>query len=493
MDDRNILHLALENDIGSPDVQVSGCAEIAQNIYNRLVKIETGSDGSSHITGDLAESWDISSDRKEYTFHLRDNVLFTNGQEFEADDVLYTIDRMLDPDTGALSNDAVRYIYGAYDVMLGAKDSVEDLGVFIIDKYTVKLVLKEAWAPFLTAISDASWSIYNHDAKNAGAYSTGTGPYIFDDWKADEYVFLTVNNDYFGGKASIDGILYRIIPEFDEQLELFTAGELDIIKVRNDAAADLYLNDPECSNYIVAEKKLDIWYYAMNQSIAPFTENAVRRGLQRGIDRKAILSSVFKGKGQILNGLIPAGMQGYEQTTSRIKYNTSDALELFAEAGFSEGFSINICQTGDDPAESAINNLVSEQLAELNIIANVKTMDPAAYYSQLTGGTLPMHLCHVECRLNDASAIFSEFTPYQNARSSINCQNSEILKRCADAMTIAVTSERLAEYQELEDIIVNEDASVIPLFQMYSYVLINPRIDDYEPGNASIFGLSIEQ
>ena len=493
MDDANVLHLALEKDIDSPDVQLSGCTEIADNIYSRLVKITKKGDGSAAITPDIAESWDVSADGKEYTFHLREDVLFSNGQEFEADDVLYTIDRMLDPETGALSNEAAEYILGAYDVMLKDKKSVENIGVYIIDKYTVKIELREAWAPFLASLCQASWSIYNRDAETAGAYCTGTGPYIFDDWKAGEYVFLTVNNDYYGGKAPVDGILYRIIPEFEEQLQLFTTGELDMIKVRDDAVADLYLNDAECSNYIVANKKADIWYYAMNQNIAPFTEKAVRLGMQRCIDRKAVLTSVFKGKGQVLNGLIPVGMQAYDQTAARIKYNSPEAFELFDEAGFSEGFSVNFCQTGKDETENAINEAVSEQLIAAGISASIKNMDEASYYSQLTGGTLPLHLCHVTCSLNEACELFSAFTPNGSARSSINCQNSGITKRCSDLMNISEISARIAEYQALEQTIVHEDAAIIPMFQIYSYELINPRVQGYEAGNNSVYGLSIEQ
>lgn len=492
-DDNNVIHLALNKDIKSPDVQVSGCSEIAESIYSRLVKISKDSNGNSNLVGDLAESWDISSDGTEYTFHLRENVLFSNGQCLEADDILYTIDRMLNPETNAISNEAAEHIYGAYDVMLGEKSSVENIGVFIIDKFTVKLVLRESWAPFLASLCDTSWSIYNRDAKTAGAYSIGTGPYVFDDWKAGEYVFLTANNDYFGGRPAIDGILYRIIPDFNTQLELFTAGELDIIKVQDPDTADLYLNDSECSNYIVAEKQLDIWYYAMNQNIAPFSDNIVRQGLQRSIDRKAILNSVFHNRGQVLNGIIPSGMQGYEQTTARLKYNVSEAVDLFREAGFAEGFNITICQTGTDEAENSINQLVSEQLALCDVVVNVKTMEPSAYYSLLTGGTLPMHLCHIVCDVNEPSILFSAFTSYGCARSSINCQNEDIVDRCSDAQKISDISARLAEYQNLEEVIIHDDAAIIPLFQLYSYVLINPRIDNFQKGTNSVSELSIIQ
>ena len=489
----NVLHLALDKDIVSPDIQAGGSEKIASNIYSRLLKFEDAGDGSVNITGDLAESWDISTDGLSYTFHLREGVLFHNDEEFEADDVLFTIDRMLGSGNGEPSNEVVLRILGAYDVIYGASETVEDKGVSITDKYTVVITLTEPWSPFLSALCDPSWSIYNRDAKETGAYSVGTGPYLFDEWVADEYVFLRVNDHYFGGKPAIDGVLYRILPLKSEQLAAFNNGELDVISVEGeDGLVSTYMKDDACSGYLVAKKELNTYFYALNQNLAPFTERDVRRGLQKALDRKALLSDAFDGQGIVLNGIIPTGMLAYNQTLPRIKNNKEEALELIAGAGYSEGFSLTICETGLDEKESVLNQLAVSQLIDYGINASVRTMEPAVYYNALTSGNIPMHLCCVTATFNDPDEIIGKaFGSIGNVRHSMNIQDTGVLRRADDAVAIYDLSKRIDEYRSIEEQIVDDDASIIPLFQIYSYVLVNPRVGEFDASSDCVCNFSL--
>lgn len=492
--DENVLHLALTEDILSPDVQVAGCDEIASNIYNRLLRLEENPDASASIAGDLAESYELSYDGRVYTFHLRENVSFHNGESFEADDVLYTIDRMLRPDTGALPNEAATYIYGAYDVMYGEAESVEGSGVIVIDKYTVKIILREPWLPFLASLCTPAWSIYNRDAKAAGAYSIGTGPYIFDEWVAGDYIFLRVNDNYFAERAQTDGVLYRIVPSPEAQLAMFIAGELDIVKVDgNEALINSYLGDSETKDYVIAEKKLNTYFYAMNQNLAPFNDVEVRLGLQKALDRRSILAEAFSSQGLLLNGILPSGIQGYDRSMSRIKLDREAAMELFAKAGYSEGFKLTICQNGIDPKENLINSMVAEQLSACSINVSIKDMKPADFYAAKTGGSLPMHLCHISIDLNEPYLIIGKvFGLNENVRYSLNIADDELLGRIEAAKNIADPAERAGEYAKIETLLVSDDAAVIPLFQVYSYVLLNPRVDNYGAAGDCVASFSLK-
>ena len=492
----NVFHLALDQDIVTPDVQAGGSVEIASNIYSRLLKFRNLDDGSSVIEGDLAESWDVSSDGLSYTFHLREGVLFHNDEEFEADDVLFTVDRMLKNEKGTASNDTVLKVLGAYDVLYGVKESVENIGVTVIDKYTVVITLNEAWAPFLSAICDTSWSIYNRDAKETGAYSIGTGPYVFDEWVADEYVFLKVYDYYYGGKASVDGVLYRILPLKSEQLAAFNNGELDAISVKGEEGlVNSYLNDEICSSYVVAKKEFNSYFYAMNQNLTPFTEQKVRTAIQKILDRKALLSEVFNGQGQLLNGILPPGMIAYNQALPRIKTNLAEAQELIAEAGFTEGFSLTVCQTGTNEKENLINQLTAEQLSNFGINANVRTMDQAAYYSALTSGNIPMHLCCITTEFNDPDAIIGKvFGSIENVRYSMNIGDGEVLQRIENASFIINMDQRVKEYRDIEERLVDINAAIIPLFSIYSYVLVNPRVGEFDSSDCVYnFTLNIQE
>lgn len=490
----NVLHLALDRDIESPDVQTGGSREVAANIYNRLLKLTDAGDGSVSIEGDLAESWDVSADGTSYTFHLREGVRFHNDEEFEADDVLFTIDRMLNPETGAVANDAALRILGAYDIIYGASDTVEDKGVTITDKYTVVITLSEPWSPFLTAICDVSWSIYNRDAKDTGAYSIGTGPYIFDEWVEDDYIFLRVNDHYFEGKAPINGVLYRVMPLKYEQTTAFFNGEIDIVDVEGETTlVNSCMKDETCRDYLVARKQLNTYFYAMNQNLAPYTERNVRLGLQKAIDRKALLAAAFDDQGTILNGILPTGMLGYNHSIPRIKYNKEDALKLIADAGYTEGFSLIICQTGLDEKESALNALTAEQLSQCGINATVRTMEPAAYYSALTSGNIPMHLCCVTSDFNDPDEIIGKaFGSIENVRYSMNIADRDVITRADNALNIYDLNQRMEEYQAIEEQIVGTDACIIPLFQIYSYLLVNPRVGGFDSSTDCVYGFTLK-
>jgi len=154
------------------------------NVFDRLVEAVTLNPGESRLIPGLAESWDISDDGKVYTFHLRHGVLFHNDEELTAEDVVYTFDRMLAPETKALSTDILFFVDGAQERLNGQADST--LGLKVLDRYTVQITLKEPYAPFLAVLASPQASIFNKkftqplgDRFGLTPKTTcGTGPFI---------------------------------------------------------------------------------------------------------------------------------------------------------------------------------------------------------------------------------------------------------------------------------------------------------------------------
>ena len=122
------LRIAYTEDPKTADVQkTSDAYTLPLNLFDRLVEAETSGPGQSKLTAGLAESWDVSEDGKTYTFHLRKGVLFHNGEELKADDVVFTFDRMLDPKTKALGTDILDFVDGASERLDGTATSVRGL------------------------------------------------------------------------------------------------------------------------------------------------------------------------------------------------------------------------------------------------------------------------------------------------------------------------------------------------------------------------------
>ena len=138
----------LNADIQTADVQkTSKDYTVPTNIYDRLVEIEVDDQGASKIVPSLAENWDISGDGLEYTFHLRQGVKFQNGNDFTAEDVSYTFNRLLTVE-GGVNTELLDQVKGAAELIEGSADTLE--GVEVVDDYTVKVTLKEPFAAFLS-------------------------------------------------------------------------------------------------------------------------------------------------------------------------------------------------------------------------------------------------------------------------------------------------------------------------------------------------------
>ena len=150
----NVLRITYDHECESGDPrQTTADYIIPLNIFDTLVTTVSTEDGGYELEPGLAESWEISKDGKTYSMHLRQGVKFTNGEEVTSDDVLYTVDSMLDPERAALNSSWMDMIVGAQDVLDGRAESVEGKGIIIHDDYNFDIVLNDSYAPFLATLS----------------------------------------------------------------------------------------------------------------------------------------------------------------------------------------------------------------------------------------------------------------------------------------------------------------------------------------------------
>ncbi|MBQ8562370.1 MAG: ABC transporter substrate-binding protein, partial [Firmicutes bacterium] len=300
--DYNVLRLSLSGEIETADVQLTTADyTIPMNIFDTLVEVKSNADGTSEIVGALAEDWDVSEDGKTYTFYLRKGVKFHNGEEFVADDVLYTIDRMLNPERLAKNSDCMSMIKGSLEMLDGQLDTIEGTGVTIIDDYTVEIHLYEAYAPFLANCCVPGFMIYNREAGDAadeagggidgskfGAeaeYTIGTGPFVMKDWQLNDHIYLETFQDYWKGASELDGVLFTIIPDNETRKMMFENGELDEFDL-DDAREqiDYFKGSEEWAENLVSGHRVGTYYYSINESIEPFDDVRVRKALQMAID-----------------------------------------------------------------------------------------------------------------------------------------------------------------------------------------------------------------
>jgi len=489
VDTTGYLVAALNADIQTADVQkTSKDYEVPFNIFDRLVDVEVGTDGNSKIVPSLAESWDISDDGLEYTFHLRQGVKFHNGNDFTAEDVAYTFHRMLTVE-GGVNTEFIDQIKGADELLAGETDTLE--GVEVVDDYTIKVTLKEPFAGFLASISSPGVSIYDSEATEAAgdqfgmdpAVTVGTGPFEFSSWSFNNQLVLTRNEDYWKGASGLPCVVIKIIPDTETQSMMFESGELDILDL--DYAADSVDRFTETyPDQIVQGPRVGIVYFTMNFNKEPFQDVRVRKAVQMSIDRQAILDALYGGRGQVEQGIFPHGLIGFNPDQEEIKYDPEAAKALLAEAGYADGFDMEIAadSSASDTMTMALE-IVSDQLAEVGIRAEIKNYDESTWLETRKSGELGSFMSTWSADYNDPdNFIYTFFGNEEKTRiRSINYPDTEVMERVAKARTIVNEDERLAEYKALEEKIIHEDAAWVPMFSRLHLFAVSKRVQGFAP------------
>ncbi|HUH77532.1 MAG TPA: ABC transporter substrate-binding protein, partial [Devosia sp.] len=268
----------------------------AATIYDRLVEFEPG---STAVVPGLAESWEISADGKEYTFHLRPGVkfhtqaYFTPTRDLNADDVIFSLERQWKTD-----NPWYAYLDGmTWDYFQGMDMPKYIASIDKVDDLTVKLTLTEPNSPMLANLAMQFASIMSKEyadqleaSGDLAAFSTqpvGTGPFQLVDYQLDTVIRYQAFPDYFGGKQPIDDLIFAITTDQSVRAQRLIAGECDIMPYPAPAdIATLQGND----NLVVLEQEgLNIGYMSYNVTEPPFDNVKVRKALSMAVDKAAII------------------------------------------------------------------------------------------------------------------------------------------------------------------------------------------------------------
>lgn len=499
----NWLHIFLTEDPETLDVQLTTDSyTIPLNCFDRLVETDTV-DGVAQLMPGLADSWDVSEDGLVYTFHLHEGVTFHNGDPFTADDVVYTVNRMMDPATLAKNTDIYYGIVaGAADFYDGNADSVS--GVEALDDYTVRFTLENAYAPFLSCLATPGGSIYNRESTEGvedfgvnPAACFGTGPFQVTEWELGSKVTVVANPDYFKGAPAIDGITMTITKDADTQRMMFEEGSIDVFNFDYAESQLQWFLDNGYEDQIVSGSRAGTYYFMFNTAIEPLNDVNVRKALQMAVDRQAILDALYSGEGQVLSTFIPEGVLSHNADAEAIPYDPDQAKALLAEAGYPDGFDMQIAIMADSSTSLTVSTILQSYFKQVGVNVEITPYDEASYYAIRGDGELPSYYNSWSADFNDPDNFLYTFFSKKNTKGrSINYDNQEILDLLEDARVMVDYDARMAAYQKIDDAVVHQDAVTLPLYQRNHLFCLNPRVQGFKVAwngwnDMSFYGISL--
>ena len=486
------LRVALGADISTMDVQITSSDYcIPLNIYDRLFEITLNDDGSTELTKSLCEDYTISEDGLTYTFKLKEGVKFSNGEDLTASDVLYTFVRNLTVEQG-VNYDFINAIAGAEALYNGETDTLE--GFEVVDDYNFVVTLAQPFAGFLYQLATPACSIYDEQTTEAAgdsfgidpAVTVGTGPYMVENWTVNSSITLATNPNYWGEAPSAERVEISIIPDASTLNMAYQNGEIDIIDLdRLDSSIVESTYKTMYADKLVSVSRVALTYFTMNQNIEPFNDVNVRKAVQMAIDRETILNTVYGGSGNLEDGIFPRGLVAHNtDLEGTIQYDPEGAKALLAEAGYPDGFTMELSfDSSSNDSTSMIYQIIQQNLAAVGITAEIKSYDESAWLDLRKSGEMGSFVATWTADYNDPDNFIYTFfgTEDKTKTRSLNYPDTAVMEQVGAARGIVDDATRIQTYQDLENKIVIEDAAWLPLFGREHLFAVSDRIEKFVP------------
>jgi ABC-type transport system substrate-binding protein len=447
---------------------------IASLVHSNLVAF----DPDAHIVPDLARSWEILDEGRRYVFHLGE-ARFSNGRSVTASDVVYSARRLLDRDTVSPRWWLLKPLRGAAVFHGGGPWNAES--VRAIDDSTVSMTLDRPVAHFLGLLAMPAAGIVCREeierlGKEYGRAPCGSGPWMLAAWKEGDEILLVPNPGYRGRRTTLAGLSFRIIPEQMTQIAEFEVGSLDVLEVPR---AELE-HWRAAGTPLLWRDELKVVYIGFNNAKPPFTDARVRRALNMAVDVDKIIAHVLFGAGTRARGVVPPGLGLGPEPEDRYRYDPAAARALLAEAGYPNGFSMEIWQR-ENPEAGRVLESVQGYLAGVGVTARIVTREWGAFKEAIDRGTPDAFFLDWLADYPDAenflAPLFSSAniggggnrTGYRNARVD------SILDAAATCMDAAARREL---YRTAERIVYS-DAPWLFLWFPERYEVVSPRLTGY--------------
>ncbi|MDV2686615.1 nickel ABC transporter substrate-binding protein [Alkalihalophilus lindianensis] len=499
----NLITFAWPRDIGEMNPHLYNPNQLfAQSmVYEPLVSYQEDGELKPH----LAENWDISEDGKEYVFHLRQDVTFTDDTSFNAEIVKKNFDAIL-------TNVDLHSWLGFISKIAQTE---------VIDEYTFKLTLTEPYYPTIQELAvvrpvrflgEAGFP-EDGDTSKGVVKPVGTGPWILEEYKVDEYAVFTRNDSYWGELSSVEKIKVKVIPDAETRVLAFEKGDLDLIYGEGVISLDSFNQLQSTGIYgtsisePVATRQL-----VMNTNKEQLSDDRVRQALHYGFNKEAMVEGVTSGLEEAADYILPTN---YPYTSdldaTTVSYNVEKAKHLLDEAGWKVPEGKNVREKDGKPLEielmynsaESIQKTMAETLqsewAGLGVKLNIVGVELTTQVERFKANEFDMNFFSNYGAPYDphtfVNIVATEGFGFSEAISAYS-NKEELLNQIAAVTQTTEENERQQLYTEILGSL-QEQGAIVPISYIKKIAIYQENVYNFTfPANRdeySVIGISIEE
>ena len=444
----------MTQDLASLDPHVdtdAGTRDVVFNLYEGLVK--PTSDGG--FIPAVASDYIISDDAKTYTFTLRDGITFHDGTPVTIEDVKYSIDRYAE-------------IQGESSAFSSLVDSVEEQ-----DDKTLVVNLKESYSEFLPMMTIA---IIQQSNEDPAGNPIGTGPFKYVSYTPGQNLELEKYDGYWQeGVPSLDSVEFKFIADVDTAFVELQAGTIDILKYLTSAQAETLGDD-----YNIVQGSMNLVHAMyLNSAYEPLSKTEVRQALCYAVDRDAINNFIFGGKSHIIGShMIPAMSKYYEPEAETVySYDPEKAKELLADAGYADGFDLEITVPSSYSQHVDSAQIIADELSQVGINVTLNQVEWSTWLQDVyKGGNFQATVIGFDGTLAPSDWLKKYVT--DDAKNFMHYSNTEYDDVFNTAYTTVDDDVKVENYKKAQ-MILAEDAAAVYIEDPANLVAVSKKFGGY--------------
>ena len=410
----------------------------------------------NNVTGEfepqIAESWE-QIDEKTIRFHIREGIVDHAGNPFDANDVYFTVQR-------GCASTKKSYVWDAFDAE----------GTTVIDDYTIDIKTKDVFAPAMQYLCNNGALMVSQqaveDAPSLDDYGRnptgGTGPWKFVEWIAGDRVVMERNEDYYGDKPYFKNLVIRNITDDTTRAMSLESGDVDFVIGVSSAQLESLRANPNVDVHSVTSTTLT--YMCMNTAHEPLGDVRVRQALRYAMDMDGMVKIAFNGAAVPADSIYCNSLSCYVEPTEEERYsqNIEKAKELLAEAGYPDGFEINLW-TNENQARIDLCDMIQNAWSQIGVTANVQIMEFATELEKIYAGEHDCFIMGFVSAGDDGDFLHDNFYSTKDYYDNTSAYQNERYDELMDIARTSLDPEKRQEcYTEVQKIL-NEDLPWIPI------------------------------